>query len=104
VTREIRDNPQQHRFELAFDDGSFAFAEYRLGEGTILFPHTIVPAGHEGQGIGTRLVEAALAATRESGLRVIPRCSFFVRYMKKHPETHDLLDEQELARLTGSEQ
>lgn len=90
---EIVNNSDHHRFELSLSDGATGFAEYRLlGDGRILFPHTVVPEGHEGHGYGTRLIEAGLAFAREQGLKVVPQCRFFRAYMKKHPETRDLLD------------
>lgn len=89
---EIRDNPEKHRFETDFGDGSIAFAEYRLPDGKIVFTHTEVPPTHEGQGIGTALIRFALAAARERDLKVVPICPFFAAYMKKHEEVQDLLD------------
>ena len=58
----VRDNPQKHRFEIELGDGSFAIAEYRLYLDKIIFTHTEVPPAHEGQGLGTKLIEAALGA------------------------------------------
>lgn len=98
---EVRDNPQEQRFELDLGGGEIAFADYRLDGDAIIFPHTVVPAAHGGQGIGTRLVEAALTAARERGLKVVPRCSFFAHYMKVRPETHDLLAPGTEALLEG---
>ncbi|WP_114229115.1 MULTISPECIES: GNAT family N-acetyltransferase [Sphingomonas] len=86
-------NPAHHRFELDLGDGEVGFAEYHLLTGDrILFPHTVVPEGHEGHGYGTKLVEAGLAYAREHGLKVVPQCPFFRAYMKRHPETRGLLD------------
>lgn len=87
----VRDNVERHRFEIVFPDGSVAFAEYRRVESAFLFPHTVVPPEHEGQGIGSRLIRAGLAAARTEGRKVIPQCPFFASYMKRHAETHDLL-------------
>jgi predicted GNAT family acetyltransferase len=88
----VRDNPERHRFEI--DLGSDrAIAEYTLPAGKIIFTHTEVPQSLEGQGLGTRLIEAGLASARERHLKVIPICRFFAAYMQKHPETHDLLDD-----------
>ena len=90
--RSIRDNPDQHRFELDLGDGSIAIAEYNLLRGKIVFTHTEVPPAHEGQGIGSALIHYALCSARERGLQVIPICPFFAAYIKKHPEEQDLLD------------
>ena len=87
----VRDNADQHRFEIDLGDGNLAFAQYVLREGKITFTHTEVPPAHEGQGIGTALVRFALASARERGLKVIPLCSFFAAYIKKHAEEQDLL-------------
>ena len=89
---KVLDNPERHRFEIDLGDGQFAFAEYTLPAGKIMFTHTEVPESHEGRGIGTVLIEAGLAAARERGLKVIPICPFFAAYMQKHAEVQDLLD------------
>lgn len=96
---QVRDNPDKRRFEIDLGDGSFAFAEYTLPEGKIMFTHTEVPPSHGGQGLGTRLIEAGLSAARERGLKVIPICPFFAAYMKEHPAVHDLLEESWRSRL-----
>ena len=88
----VRDHSEKHRFEIDLGDGSLAIAEYTLPEGKIVFTHTEVPPAHEGRGIGSALIRFGLAAARERGLQVIPVCPFFAAYMKKHPETHDLLE------------
>ena len=87
---EVRDNPEQSRFEITVD-GHTAFAQYILADGLIIFTHTEVPPALGGRGIATRLVEAGLQSARQRGLSVVPRCSVFGRYMLKRPETHDLL-------------
>ena len=88
----VRDCPDRKRFEIDLGGGSFAFAEYTLPAGKIMFTHTEVPPEHEGKGIGTALIRAGLAAARERGLKVIPICPFFARYMQQHAEVQDLLD------------
>ena len=88
----IRDNPDRHRFEADFGDGSTAIADYTLLKGKIMFTHTEVPPAHEGRGIGSALISFALAAARERGLEVVPVCPFFAAYIKLHEEVQDLLD------------
>jgi predicted GNAT family acetyltransferase len=87
----VFDNAEKHRFEADLGD-SVAFAEYILTSTKIIFSHTEVPPAHEGKGIGSVLIKAGLASARTRGLKVIPTCPFFASYMKRHPETHDLLD------------
>ena len=98
----VRENADRQRFEIDLGSGELAFAEYSLSAGKIAFTHTVVPASHEGQGIGTRLIEAALASARERGLKVIPTCRFFAAYFAKHPEVQDLLDHSSRESLLRS--
>ena len=90
---DIRDNSERHRFEIDLGDGTFAFAEYNLIPGKIMFTHTEVPEAHGGQGLGSALIRFGLSAARERGLKVIPICPFFAAYMERHPEVQDLLDD-----------
>ncbi|WGM39336.1 GNAT family N-acetyltransferase [Caulobacter sp. NIBR1757] len=87
---EIIDNRAANRFEVHLG-GETAFAEYRLEEGAIVFPHTVVPPAFEGKGVGGALVKHGLAYARERHLKVKPTCSFFAGYISKHPEYHDLV-------------
>lgn len=94
----VRDNADRRRFEIDLGD-SLAIAEYTLPEGMITFTHTEVPTQHGGRGIGSVLIRAGLAAARERGLKVIPMCSFFAAYMKRHEDVQDLLDDSWRRRL-----
>lgn len=85
----IHDNRAASRFELAVD-GATAIAAYRREEGRIVFTHTVVPPELEGRGIGTRLIEGALAQVRDEGLAVEPRCAFVAAYLRKHPDAATL--------------
>lgn len=85
-------NEADQRFEIHLDDGTVAFADYRLLHGKVMFPHTVVPSHHEGQGLGSAIAKASIDWAREQGLQVIPACSFYANHMKRHPETHDILD------------
>ena len=48
---EVINNEAGGRFEVHLD-GATAYAEYRLLETGILFPHTEVPSAFEGRGVG----------------------------------------------------
>ena len=86
----IRDNVAAHRFEMIVDRHA-AVATYTIDGNVITFIHTVVPEALRGQGIASELVKFALASVRERGLKVVPQCEMFFAYMRKHPETHDLL-------------
>jgi predicted GNAT family acetyltransferase len=91
-------NAEKHRFEATLGDAT-AFTEYRLRNGTMILPHTVVPEVFAGKGVGGRLAEAALTYAREEGLEVVPTCSFIAGYITRHPEWHDVVQADYRARL-----
>ena len=86
----VQDNSAASRFEASVS-GHTAVAQYEIRPGVITFTHTRVPESLRGKGIANELAKVALASARERGLLVIPKCSFFASYMRRHPETQDLL-------------
>lgn len=90
---EVRDNPDLRRLEAILDTGEVAgFAMYQLGpEDSVTFFHTEVEDRFEGQGIGSQLVEGVMDHLRANHLRIVPPCPFIRRWMRRHPETHELL-------------
>lgn len=87
----IRDNREASRFEL-HTEGAIALVEYRLDPAGIEFLHTSVPKELEGRGIGSRLAKTALESARVRGLAVTPTCSFFLEYLRHHPEYQELVE------------
>ena len=86
-------NEERHRYEFRLD-GGVAYVEYEpAANGRYRLTHTIVPPQFEGQGIGRELVESTLEALREQGVRIIPECTFIIRYIQRHPEWESLLPE-----------
>lgn len=86
----VQHRPEAQRFE-AWVDGLLCEASYRRMGEVVVLHHTGVPRALEGRGIAARLVAAALAHARENGLKVVPSCSYVAAYMRRHPETLDLL-------------
>ena len=86
----VRDNKAEHEFELVVD-GHRALAAYQMEGDTIVFTHTIVPKAIEGRGVASKLIRAALDSARDRGLKVVPQCPFVAAYIKRHPDTQDLL-------------
>jgi len=89
MSNNVRDNTQQHRFELDAD-GQVAYSEYRRAGGALTVMHTEVPKALEGRGIGSTLARGLLDIARAQGLKVKPLCPFVRAYMDRHPEYADL--------------
>ena len=88
----VRDNPDERRYELLVDGELVGELVYRLrGESAITLLHTEVSPSVEGRGLGGRLVAAALDDIRARGLRVVPVCPFVRAYLRRHPESADLV-------------
>lgn len=87
-------NTALHRYEFQLD-GGVAYVEYEPSatEGVWRLTHTVVPPQFEGQGIARKLVEATLGDFRERGERIIPECTYIVRYLQRHPKWQSLLPE-----------
>jgi predicted GNAT family acetyltransferase len=83
--------PDRSRFEARVD-GRLSVCAYRRQGDVLLMTHTEVPPELQGRGIAARLVQATLDWARAEGLRVRPLCSYVAVYMRRHPETQDLLD------------
>ncbi|AJP73621.1 GNAT family N-acetyltransferase [Sphingomonas hengshuiensis] len=86
---DVTDNAGEQRFELV-EQGHVAHADYEIDGDVVVFTHTIVPPALRGTGVGSRLVEGALAQVRASGRKVRPLCSFVARYIAQHSEWADL--------------
>lgn len=87
---EIEHLPERGRFQARVD-GQLSVADYRLRGGRMEMTHTEVPPPLAGRGIAARLVRAALEHARANGLKVVPLCSYVRAYMRRHPDTQDLL-------------
>jgi predicted GNAT family acetyltransferase len=87
----IRDNRDEHRYELLVGDEVAGFAEYALSPSTIVFTHTVVEEKWNGRGLGSRLAKHVLDDARKRGLRVRPKCPFIRSYIEQHPAYADLV-------------
>lgn len=88
----VTDNPEKSRFEAHLGGRLAGYAEYQQSDSVITFTHTIVKDGFAGQGVGGRLVRAALDTVAASeGVRVIAQCSFVAAFIDKHPEYQSLV-------------
>lgn len=96
---EVRDNPEESRFEVVADGVVAGSARYQRRGGRIVFVHTEIDPAHEGQGLGSALARGALDAARERGEPVVPLCSFIAGYIERHEEYADLVDRDLMERF-----
>jgi predicted GNAT family acetyltransferase len=89
-TLQVQHNTAASCFEATVDGHRSECAYLRQGDVLVLH-HTIVPDALQGRGVAAALVAHALAWARQQGLRVRPTCSYVASYMRRHPETQDLL-------------
>ena len=87
----VQDSPDQHRFQVLVDGEPRGFAAYRLRDSAVVITHSEVDPQLRGQGVGQELARRTLDLVRERGVRVVPQCPFFARYVAEHPEYADLV-------------
>jgi predicted GNAT family acetyltransferase len=78
------------RFELVVD-GQRCELDYVLDGTRMTIMHTGVPDAVGGRGIGAALVAAAFAHARAQRWSVRPACSYAAAWVRKHPESADLI-------------
>ena len=89
----VTDHPEKSRFEAFLGGSRVGLAAYQLASHEIVFTHTEVDDSAEGKGVGSAIASAVLDAARSRGLRVVPQCPFIARYISRHREYLDLVDD-----------
>ena len=86
----VVDNAARSRFELE-EDGRLAYADYRREGDVWVIPHVFADPALRGGGAAGRLMAGVMSAARAQGARVLPVCPYAAVWMRRHPETADLL-------------
>ncbi len=81
---DLRDVPEQNRYQASQAGKVIAFAEYRPVGNAIMFTHTEVDEHFEGQGVGSALIGFALDDVKSRGLMVIPMCPFVAAFIQRN--------------------
>jgi predicted GNAT family acetyltransferase len=92
---EVLNNETERRYELKLGGRVVGVAEYRPAGPSLMFTHTEIEEGHEGQGLGSQLVQAALDDARAQKVDVVPMCPFVAAFIREHPEYVDLVQPQQ---------
>ncbi|MFT4210776.1 MAG: GNAT family N-acetyltransferase [Microbacterium sp.] len=81
----VRRDDEARRYEILVGDAPAGFTEFEVDpEGRLVFPHTSIDPAFAGHGLGSVLVEQAMADVAARGETVVPRCPFVVRYLRSH--------------------
>jgi predicted GNAT family acetyltransferase len=88
---QVTDAAAAHRYEITVDGVLAGFADYHDRNARRVFTHTEIDPSFEGQGVGSRLVRAALDDVRARGLHVVPLCPFVHAWIDAHPDYADLV-------------
>lgn len=89
ITRE--DGPTGGRYVTIVDGHEAEMTYSRAGETRIIIDHTGVPEALKGQGVGKKLVEAAVKDARAENFKIIPLCPFAKATLDRTPEWQDVV-------------
>ena len=87
----VRDVPEESRYEIRDGDRVLGLAAYQRRGDTVVFTHTEVDPDVGEDGLGSRLVRAALDDVRSKGGSVVPQCPFVRGWIDRHPDYADLM-------------
>lgn len=88
---EVVHNEAQCCYELRLDGRVAGQAQYSRDGECIVFTHTEIEPGHEGQGMGSMLASFALDDVKTRGLKAVPRCGFIAGYIQRHEKEYGAL-------------
>lgn len=89
----VTHNAKLQRFEVQTSGAPPAFLSYQREDGRVILDHTFVPDELRGRGLAANLVRAALNEARKNGWRIVPRCTYVAKFIERHPEFSDLVEE-----------
>jgi hypothetical protein len=87
----ITDNADERRYEARIGDELAGWVDYGRVRSRLVAIHTEVLPEFGGRGIASALVRRVLDDARAEGLKVTPRCPFFLAHFQRHPEDADLV-------------
>lgn len=92
---QVVHEPENNRFVVHFHDGhgdnNSGELVYRRDGDVLHLVHSQVPANRQGQGLGGRLMAAALANIEAANLKVQPVCRYTQHYINRNKRWHSLL-------------
>ena len=90
IMADIINNTAAGRFELIEQDQT-AYADYRLSDDRMIIDYVFSPPALRGVGTAGRLMQGVADAARAGNLKITPLCGYAAAWLKRHPETSDLV-------------
>lgn len=91
---DLRDVLADQRFEQGFSDPEgqlrTVFADYATQGSTRVILHVEADPALRGTGAAGQFMQALAEHARAEGLKLAPRCSYAVAWLKRHPEFDDV--------------
>ncbi|UQE74623.1 GNAT family N-acetyltransferase [Gordonia sp. PP30] len=99
ITVTHLDERERFRAEILDEDGvptEVGYLDYTRDSGHsdgdhLALTHTVVFAQYGGRGYAGQLVQQVFDQIRADGNKVIPVCSYVIKYLGQHPEYDDLV-------------
>lgn len=89
---EKNDDTDGGRYFVAIDGDEAEMTYTKLGPALISIDHTFVPDSMRGKGVAQALALNAVEDARETGWKIIPRCSFMQAQVKRHTDWADVIE------------
>jgi len=91
---DLRDVIADQRFEQGFSDPEgqlrAVFADYAVQGTTRVILHVEADPALRGTGAAGQFMQSLAQHARAEGLKLVPRCSYAVAWLKRHPEFSDV--------------
>ena len=104
---DVLNNLGASRYEVRSGGELAGYLRYRVLRerhgNRVLFIHTEIDPRFEGEGLGGKLVKAALEDARRRAEVLTPICPFVVQYLRHHPEYLDLVDDRRRRTVASPE-
>ncbi|OLQ93297.1 acetyltransferase [Vibrio panuliri] len=92
MMHQVTFDQAQQEFRVLLEQDLHAVVKYQQYEEDIFtITSTKVPDSLQGKGYGKVMMEAVLPEIERLGGKVVPECSFVVRYFEKNPHWQHLL-------------
>lgn len=88
---EIRDLPEEDRYEAYEGQEELGLLTYRRARGRMELIHTVTDPDQRERGVASALVSRAFADARARGERILIICPFVESWLERHPEQGDIV-------------